>query len=201
MRAPKRLLIIVAASAGVVTVLCGLAYLRLTYALQHMSFFSEAHAASLITTVKGAAATLVVIKRPSEQYAVSPRGNLKAYDPAHFAGDAKLFDSWTMQVQAAQSTLEHTPSGSWTKSSTDLNYLSVSQRSDPWGHSLCLLRRSDTLAVVSAGAKATGSPLCRNIHISENELNELPKMKLLESPSGYLILVLTKRQVLPHTPQ
>ena len=50
----------------------------------------------------------------------------------------------------------------------------------------------DDVLVVSAGPKAPGSPACRNIRIEAKDLAELPHGKLLESPAGYLILVVDK---------
>ena len=183
MRARKRVLLLTA--SGGVLLLLGLA-LWIVYSFQHFALnFSKEDAATLINSVKAGAANLVVLKQSHE------RASINAYNltPARLQNDAKLFDAWTSTSQVARETFKSAPAGNWIRSSTDASYLTTAQRYDSWGHSVCILRRTDTVVVVSAGPRASGSPVCRNIQISETELGQLPHGRLLESPSGNLILV------------
>jgi hypothetical protein len=80
----------------------------------------------------------------------------------------------------------------WVRSGSDIQYRKPEDRNDAWGHAFCLLRREDTLLIISAGSAAPSTPLCRDIHMEARELAQLPHGKLLESPSGAFLLVLDK---------
>jgi hypothetical protein len=61
-------------------------------------------------------------------------------------------------------------------------------RLDPWGHPFCLLRREDVLVVVSPGPKAPSLPICKDITVQAQELERLPRGRLIETPGGALLL-------------
>ncbi len=118
-------------------------------------------------------------------------GTLAAYEqnPGIFKADAKLFEAWLSAIQLSTSVLEHGPNGNWVKSSSDLDYVKAEKKVDPWGHSLCVLRRGDAVLVISGGPSAPGSPSCKDVHLTEDELAKFPQRKLLQSQSGSLMLV------------
>ena len=177
---------------GIPLVFCSLTALWVVHDLRTLkfSFFSERDASSLITAIKGAAAQVVVVRRPSDQR--SSPDSLKTHEinSRLFQADAKLFDAWTSQVKIGQEALKSTTTGDWTRSSVALKDLAG--RVDPWQHNLCLLRRGDVLAVISGGPNVASSPICRDIKISEHELSRLPRGRLLETPAGNLLLVMGK---------
>jgi hypothetical protein len=144
-----------------------------------------------------AASDIVVVKQPASANSPSqPRGYLAAYqqDPKGFQSDAKLFDAWLIATQLATSALQHSARGNWILSSSEVDYVQPDKRIDPWSHTFCLLRREDTVLVISAGPSATGSPSCKDVQIGADELNSLAHGKLLQSPSGSLVLVINKQQ-------
>jgi hypothetical protein len=141
-----------------------------------------------------AASDLFVVKRPDSNPARLSGGYLAAYqrDPGGFQKDAKLLDAWIVSAELGVAALKNTPRGNWVGSSADANYIASQDRVDPWNHSFCLLRRDDDVLVVSGGPKAPSSPACRDIRLDAKDLAELPRGKLLESPAGYLMLVVNK---------
>jgi hypothetical protein len=145
---------------------------------------------------KKTAADLVVVKQ-HPKVSAQTQGYLKAYEsnPAGFQSDSQLFDAWVSSAKIGEDTLKNTLPGSWARSSTDADYLLRTDRTDPWGHSFCLLRRGDTLVVVSAGPKALSSPTCKDIKIAGQELARIPRKKLIETPAGNLIFVLDQERV------
>jgi hypothetical protein len=156
--------------------------------------FAKADFQPLGTIFKKAAADLLVVRQPSKAETKSGALlDLYQQNPAVFQADAKLFDVWHTALQVGNATLSHTPSGSWVRSTADATYLSPIYRTDPWQHSFCLLRRGDMLLVISSGPKAPISPVCNDVQITEAELAQLPRGRLLETPSGNLTLVLGKR--------
>lgn len=176
---------------GVLLVVCGLALLVVIQNFRNfrVPFLSKQDVSSLITIAKGTAAQVVVVKRPSEQgYVPHASMNTHEIDATRFQADAKLFDAWTLQLQIAQEAVKVTRAGAWTRSSAELRH--VQSQVDPWGHHVCLTRRGNVLAVISAGPRAPADPVCRDISISEAELRELPPARLLETPAGNLLLVI-----------
>jgi hypothetical protein len=145
---------------------------------------------------KKAAADLVVVKQ-HPKVSAQTQGYLKAYEsnPADFQSDSHIFETWVSSAQIGEDTFKNTLPGSWARSSADADYLLRTNRADPWGHSFCLLRRGDTLVVVSAGPKALSSPTCRDIKIAGQELAALPRKKLIETPAGNLIFVVDQERV------
>src|ERR1039458_2434459 len=144
--------------------------------------------------LKKAASDVVAAKRPDSKPTSLSGGYLVAYqrDPESFHGDAKLFDAWMTSVKLGSAALKNPSRGNWVRSSAEADYVASQDRVDPWNHTLCLLRRDDDVLVVSGGPRAPGSPACRNIQLQAMDLAEFPREKLLESPAGYLMLVVTK---------
>jgi hypothetical protein len=138
-----------------------------------------------------AASDIFVVKRPDSNPASSSGGYLAAYqrDPRSFQKDAKLLNAWIVSAELGVAALKNTPRGNWVRTSADANYVAPQDRVDPWNHSFCLLRRDDDVLVVSGGPKAPSSPACRDIRLDAKDLAELPRGKLLESPAGYLVMV------------
>jgi hypothetical protein len=141
--------------------------------------------------IKKAASDVVVVKRPTSVPVRASSGYLVAYqrDPETFGKDAKLFDAWAASMKMGFAALKSTSRGNWVRSSVSADYVESQDRVDPWKHTFCLLRRDDNLLVISGGPKAPSSPTCRDIQFQAKDLAELPHGKLLESPAGYLILV------------
>lgn len=140
-----------------------------------------------VTFAKKTGADLVVIKQPP----LAP-WNAPGYSSERIEADAKLFDMWSTAVQLSSAVLENGPAGDWVRSSSELEGAKVDSKTDPWGHSICLLRRDGLVLVISAGPGAPSSPNCKNIHMTADELAKFPRRKLLQSPSGSLVLVADK---------
>ncbi len=143
--------------------------------------------------LKKAGSDIVVAKQASipSVHAAPPAGYLVAYehDPEGFKADAKLFDTWISAMKLAASVLEHGPSGDWVKNSSTLDLVKPEFKVDPWGHSLCLMRRGDAVLVISGGPDAPDSPACKDVGMTVDDLREFPAGKLLQSRSGSLVLV------------
>lgn len=169
------------------------------FAVQHSldHAFANLDVGPLETTVKKAAADLVVVKRNPDTPAARSQGYLVAYEqnPQGFQADARLFDTWFTAVQLGVATFKDAPQGDWIRSSSESVYVPAAQRVDPWNHTFCLLRRADTLAIISAGPAAPSSPTCKNVSVEAGELAKLPHKKLLQTPAGFLILVLDADQL------
>ena len=158
--------------------------------------FSPSDAEPLEMVFKKAMSDVVVVKRTdgySPQITPSP-GYLVAYEnnQEEFKADAKLFDTWTAAIQLGSDVLEHAPTGDWLKSSSQIEYAKPVYRVDAWGHSFCLLRRGNRVLMISGGPEAPGSPICKDIPMTAEELRGMPESKLLESPAGALVLVVGK---------
>jgi hypothetical protein len=165
------------------------------FAVQHSLHGAFAHfdPSPLVTVVKKALADRVVIKRSQSALpAAAPQGYLVAYQENTdiFQTDAKLFDTWLTAILLGIATFKDAPQGNWIRSSSEASYVQPAQRLDPWGHTFCLLRRADTLVIISAGPAAPTSPSCKNVPVEAAELAKVPHRKLLQSPAGSLILVL-----------
>ena len=155
----------------------------------------EASLEPLKITIKKAASDFVVVRHGKTAPFLPPTGGyLIAYenDPEGFRADAKVFDTWFNATRLATQVLDRGTDRNWVRSSSEIDYLKPEDRLDAWGHAFCLLRRENTLLVISAGSAAPSTPLCRDIHMEARELAQLPHGKLLESPSGAFLLVLDK---------
>jgi hypothetical protein len=160
---------------------------ELTLGISRIRFNS----APLEMALMKAASDVFVVKRPDPKPASLSGGYLVAYqrDPDAFRKDAKLLDAWLASAKLGVAALKNTPRGNWVRSSADANYVASRDRVDPWRHTFCLLRRDEDVLVVSGGPEAPSSPECRDIRLDAKDLAELPHGKLLESPAGYLVLV------------
>lgn len=150
----------------------------------------------LVTVGKKVGSDLVVVKQPtwSSSNRPLPPGYLLAYEqnPEGFEADARLFDMWTTAIRVSTSVVDNGPSGNWVKNSSELTNLPTKDRVDPWGHTVCVLRRSDLVLVISGGAGAPRSPTCKDIQMTSEELGKFPNKKLLQSPTGSLVLVFSQ---------
>ena len=155
--------------------------------------------APFTTIMEKAGSDLVVMRQRGPSPPRLPRGYLVAYeqDPEGFKGDAKLFETWVYAMSVSTSVLLNGPDGNWVKSSSDLDSAKPASRLDPWQHPFCLLRRDDAVLAISAGPHAPGPPACKNIAMTAEDLATLPQKKLLESPSGSLVLVITRNSLRP----
>lgn len=155
--------------------------------------------APFATVMEKAGSDLVVVRQPSHSQPLLPRGYLVAYeeDPEGFKGDAKLFETWVYAMSLSTSVLQNGPDGNWVRSSSDLKSAQPRSRLDPWQHPFCLLRRDNAVLAISAGPRAPGSPTCNDIAITAEDLANFPHKKLLESPSGSLVLVIAKNSLRP----
>jgi hypothetical protein len=128
----------------------------------------------------------VVVIKPGERTLFTGLG---VYSEQKLQADAEFFDAWHGAIEMSNAVFSNTHSGNWIQSSLAADYISPEKRLDPWNHAFCLLRRDNTLAVISAGPMAPSSPVCKNIQITAEELGKLPHMKLMQSPAGFLFLV------------
>jgi len=139
---------------------------------------------------KSAVDSLLFIKHPNSTVVPANEYSTRSFhDLAALKADENIFDTWQVASQLGEQTLQST-TGDWVRSSTEADYTSPNQRVDAWGHAFCLLRRANIVVVVSAGPNATSSPVCKDIRVTAEELAQLPRARLLESPAGYLILAL-----------
>ncbi len=153
--------------------------------------FSQANWEPFAATFKSTLSNLFVIRRPATESGRTKLPDLQ-YDPDAVRRNAKLFDAWTASLKLGSAALKNTPGGNWVRSSADANYVPSQDRVDPWNHTFCLLRRGDDVLVVSGGPRVPDSPACRDIQLQAKDLAGLPRRKLLESPAGYLMLVVDK---------
>ncbi|MCU1269465.1 MAG: hypothetical protein JWN74_759 [Acidobacteriaceae bacterium] len=189
MASKRRIIAIVTMGFGIILILGAAGYFWAIHDLN--TAFAKADFGPLGIIFKKAAADVLVVKQPSKELSKSG-GIVDLYrrNPAAFQADARLFDAWISAGQIGRSTLKSTLPGSWVRSTAEENYLSPDLRRDPWNHFVCLLRRNNILLVISGGPRAPISPMCRDIQVRESELAQLPRGRLLETPSGNLILVL-----------
>lgn len=157
--------------------------------------FARANFSPLLTRTKAAIADVLVMRQSALAAGISD-----THQPAAIQLNAKLFDTWFLSAQIANSTLKTTAAGSWVRSTEEAAYLPAGQRRDPWNHSLCILRRGEMVAVISGGPNAPSSPECRDIAVSENELAKLPHGRLIETSAGDLLLVVDGKASASATP-
>lgn len=155
--------------------------------------------APFATIMEKAGSDLVVMRQQGPAQAHPPRGYLVAYeqDPEGFKGDSRLFEAWVYAMSLGTSVLQNGPAGDWVRSSSELESAKPGSRLDPWQHPFCLLRRGDAVLAISGGPRAPESPTCNNIVITAEDLATFPQGKLLESPSGSLVLVVAKDSLRP----
>jgi hypothetical protein len=185
----SRIIAVVTTSFGILLTLGIAGYFWAIHNLD--TTFAKVDLKPLGVIFKKGVADVVVVKQPSKEVLKSG-GIVDLYqqNPAAVEADARLFDAWISAQQIGQSTLKSTLPGSWVRSTAEANYLSLDLRRDPWNHFVCVLRRDNILLVISGGPRAPDSPICRDIQVRESELAQLPRGRLLETPSGNLILVL-----------
>jgi hypothetical protein len=194
MEPPSKLARATAYGLGVTLIALVCFALWLAFAARSMRFdfhFSQADWEPFATTFKSTLSNFFVIRRPTAGSDPMKFPGLQ-HDPDAVRKNATLFDAWTASVKLGSAVLKHTPGGNWVRSSVEANYVAPQDRVDPWNHTFCLLRRGDDLLVVSGGPKAPDSPACRDIQLQADDLAKLPHRKLLESPAGYLFLVVDK---------
>jgi len=191
---PSKLARVIAYGLGVTLLAFACLSLWIFLAVRSMRFdfhLSQADWEPFATTLKSTLSNFFVIKRPT-----AGSDQIKFPDAQHDAEavrrNAKLFDAWTASLKLGSAALKNTSGGNWVGSSADANYLAPQDRVDPWSHTFCLLRRGDDVLVVSGGPKASDSPACRDIRLQAKDFAEFPRGKLLESPAGYLMLVVDK---------
>ena len=198
MRTTRTFRIAVASSVVVLVVAIGVSLLAV-HELHTMQFqISSVDVGRLELTLKKALSDVLVIKRGVDtgHPAMLTQGYAVAYEqnPEGFKADAKLFDTWSRAMALGTQALEAGPRGDYVRSSADADYASASSRFDPWDHWFCMLRRDDTLVVVSGGPNAPSSPQCKDVRIEASELSQVPHGRLLESPSGSLTLVIDRKK-------
>lgn len=175
-------------ACSILLLVCLAGFFWIRHELHHLSFRFSASSSNELVPFKAAIANVTVVKRPGTPTLLTKPST---YGNTELQADAKLFDAWQSAVELGDSTLRHTESGDWVKSSLGADFVPSEKRLDPWNHAFCLLRRDDALVVISAGPSAPSSPTCKNIQIDTKELTQLPRKRLLQSPDGYLVLSLT----------
>jgi hypothetical protein len=153
--------------------------------------FSQADWEPFATTLKSTLSNFFVIKRAAAGSDQIRFPNLQ-HNPEAVRGNAKLFDAWMESLKLGSAALKNTPRGNWVSSSAGADYVAPQDRVDPWNHTFCLLRRGDDVLIMSGGPRAPSSPACLDIQIRADDLARLPHGKLLESPAGYLVLVVDR---------
>jgi len=194
MAPPSKLARVIAYGLGVTLLAFACLSLWIFLAVRSVRFdfhFSQADWQPFATTLKSTLSNFFVVRRTAPGSDQTKFPDLQ-HDPDAVRENAKLFDAWTASVKLGSAALKNTPGGNWVRSSADANYVASQDRVDPWNHTLCLLRRGDDVLVVSGGPNAPSSPSCRDIQLQAKDLAGLPRRKLLESPAGYLMLVVDK---------
>jgi len=175
--------------------ICASIFLWVRYKLSHMPFdFPSNSDAKIQNAIKGTATLALVLKQPSNTASTVTAH----YRDVDLQSDARLFDAWRSSVELGDEILQHTENGNWVKSSSGTNFVPPEKRLDPWNHSFCLLRRDDILLIVSAGPQAPASPVCSNIQVERSELASLPAMRLIQTPGGNLVLMVSQKSFTPH---
>lgn len=200
MRLNKKLARNLALGIGCLMLLALGVYFLAIRSLNHA--FAKADFTPLIVKTKAAGAGLVVTRQAPKSASIQGVLVANQTNPTASQSDAKLFDVWRLSARIAEATLKAADAGSWVHSTEDEKYLATADRHDPWGHPLCVLRRGDTVAVISGGPNARSSPACQDISMSEDELSKLPRARLLETPGGNFILVVSGDRIqssMPHS--
>jgi hypothetical protein len=194
MEPPSKLARAIAYGLGITLLAVACSSLWMAFAIRSMRFdfpFSKTDWEPFATTFKSTLSNFFVIRRATAASDQMRFPDLQ-HNPDAVRGNAKLFDAWMESVKLGSAALKSTPRGNWVRSSSDADYVASQDRLDPWNHTFCLLRRGDDVLVVSGGPKAPRSPTCRDIQLQAKDLAGLPRRKLLESPAGYVMLVVDK---------
>jgi len=194
MEPPSKLARAIVYGLGITLLAFACLSLCMAFAMRSMRIdfrFSQADWEPFATTFKSTLSNFFVIRRAAAASDQMRFPDLQ-HNPEAVRGNAKLFDAWMESLKLGSAALKNTPRGNWVRSSSDADYVALQDRLDPWNHTFCLLRRGDDVLVVSGGPKAPSSPICRDIQLQARDLAELPRRKLLESPAGYLMLVVDK---------
>ncbi len=195
MRPPSKLARVIAYALGVTLLAFVGLGLWTVFAIRSMRFdfhFSETDLETVATSFKSMLSNVFVVRRDAAAVSDEVRFPNPQRDPNGVAKNAKLFDAWVASAKLGAAVLSNTRRGNWVGSSAEADFVPVQDRVDPWNHTFCILRRDDYVLVVSGGPEAQGSPACRNVQIQAKDLAELPHGKLLESPAGYLVLLVDK---------
>lgn len=111
--------------------------------------------------------------------------------PGEFERDKRYFETYlsafaiARTMQAGEQTVNR-----WT-ASTDLKWISPSNRTDPWGHPFCVRSSPQRIVVVSPGMQASGPLDCQTLDLPEKDLAKMASARLNVQASGALVFVLS----------
>lgn len=152
--------------------------------------FSKTSFEPLETITKAAASDIVVIRQKGKETPPLVESYAATYerDPAKVEANAKFSEAWFAAGSLADAVFENGPNGNWVQRADELPAAVVGNRTDPWGHPFCLLRRDDVVVVLSAGPAAQAAPTCKDIPVKASALAQLPRGRMIETPRGALLL-------------
>lgn len=98
------------------------------------------------------------------------------------------FETWSSALAVAHAALknEH-PMDTW-QSSTSVDWIPYSQRTDAWGHAFCIQANEQDAVVVSSGPQTLAPLDCSKLKLSQDQLITMHQGRLNAHRSGALIL-------------
>jgi len=144
----------------------------------------------LETMAKAVASDIIVIRQKGKEAPRRSEGILEAYqrNPEKVQADAKLSQAWFAASSLADAVFKNGPNGNWVQRADEMATAGTGNRTDPWGHPFCVLRRDDVVVILSAGPAAQATPTCKNVPLEASELARLPRWRMIETPRGTLLL-------------
>jgi hypothetical protein len=126
---------------------------------------------------------------------VKEEGVLDAYrkEPQKFKRYAEVCDTWFRALRV-NSAAQRLPAGSpLPLTSASMTTVAPQYRLDAWGHTFCIFRGAEQVAIVSAGPGSNGFKSCNQVRLTRTEIDRLAVVPITRQQSGALIMVF-KRQ-------
>ncbi len=121
-------------------------------------------------------------------------------NPQQLQKDKAYFETWHSAAAIAVSGLDtghHL--NEWTRS-TDVTWVSESNKKDFWGHAFCIRSTESEAVVVSPGPSAVSSLDCTSINLPQKEIDQMSHGRLNFHPSGALVLFVQRSHLSPTAP-
>jgi len=120
---------------------------------------------------------------------------LDAYrkDPQKFKRYAKVCDTW-FHAAMLNSAAQHLPAEvPLPPTSALVTTVDPQYRLDAWGHTFCMFRGTAQTAIVSAGPEAGGFRSCKQIGLTNAQLDHMAVLPITRQQSGALVMVFKRR--------
>ncbi len=118
-------------------------------------------------------------------------------NPQQLQRDKATYETWHSAATIATSSVEdghHLKT--WTKS-TDISWVSESNKNDFWGHAFCVRSSGIEAVVVSPGPNAVSSLDCASINLPQKEIDQMSRGRLNFHPSGVVVLPYNRAHLAP----